>query len=393
MFVLCSDPNRREAVPTLDPTRTPRVRFRPPQHGRWDDRPAETALSWWPRANPTRRGNLANWNDTEFEKYLDQALKENLGNERGAEYVSLYISARQVLLKDVLEEIRGAEPDLTDHGPEHVRDVLENVFKLLKGNLDYFDPLEHYILGLSVLFHDVGNLHGRENHGKRIAQFYDHVRPSEQHAHEKALVVRIAQAHTGTARNGTSNTLADVPTELHFNGERIRARELAAVVRLADELAEGPERTSQYMRRQNLYAPDSTSFHDYSTVTAISIDRGNERIAVTYQFKILTERGIEQELAKLRRCVEVALARLAKMDVERRYARFHCPAPLAPFQKISISLDVQIDGEFVEPPMETAITDEVNPDRGSDLLLAQDASWDPDAIVSRVRQEVLQRTT
>ena len=340
----------------------------------------------------TRSGPLAIWNDTAFEQHLDEVLKKEFGNERGAEYVALYVTARKVLLEDVLEEIRGAEPHLTDHGPKHIRHVLENAFKLLEGDLNYFDPLEHYILGLSVLFHDVGNLHGRKKHNIRIAQFYDHVRSGSEHAHEKALVVRIAKAHTGKARNGSGDTLADVPELLHFNGERIRGREIAAVVRFADELAEGQQRTSQYMTQHNLYAPDSIPHHDYSRSTAVTIDRGNERVAVTYQFKIRTEKGVEEELAKLKDSLQFALKRLAKMDVERRYARLHCATPLIPFNRISICLDVQIDGEFLEPSLETTISDKVNPDAPLDLLFHRDPGWEPAAIVERVRQAVLQKT-
>ncbi len=301
-----------------------------------------------------------------------------------------YVYARKVLLDDVLDQIRAAEPDLTDHGPEHVRHVLENVYKLLNDNLGYFAPLEHYILGLSVLFHDVGNLHGRANHNKRIAQFYDHVREGPQFAHEKTLVVRIAQAHTGKARNGSSNTLADVPQLLHFDGESIRAREIAAIVRFADELAEGQQRTSHYMRRHKVYSTASLPYHDYAGATNITIDGGNERVAVTYQFKIHTKNGMDDELSKLKNFLDFAFRRLAKLDLERQYARFHCAQPLAVFQKISVCLDVHIDGDLMDPSFETTISDEVNLDKVPELFVP-DASWSPDAVVERVRKEVLRR--
>lgn len=99
--------------------------------------------------------------------------------------MSRYVQARTVLLDDVYQEIRSSEPSLTDHGPEHVQNVLENVFKLLGHDIDYFRPIEHYVLGLGVLFHDVGNLHGRKEHNKRIGQFYDHVRGGHEFAQEK----------------------------------------------------------------------------------------------------------------------------------------------------------------------------------------------------------------
>ena len=290
----------------------------------------------------------------------------------------------------MLEQIRGAEPNLTDHGPMHVRHVLNNVFKLLGAETRHFSPIEHYILGLSVLFHDVGNLHGRTDHNKRIARFYDHVRKENGFDQEKSLVVQIAQAHTGKARNGSRNTLTDVPPLSHLNGEPIRAREIAAVVRFADELAEGPERTSEYMRAHNLYPRTSAVFHDYSAATDIAIDGKNQRIAITYQLKIKTESGLEKELSRVKEFVNLARIRLAKMDMERRYARFHCPIPLAPFRQISACLNIQIDGDFLHPPVEAVISDEVDLSASPELSSVQNDHWSPEAIVARIRQELLQ---
>ena len=339
----------------------------------------------------TGERTLAIWNETDFEKNLRKVLKKNFGREGGDAYMSLYVSARTVLLEDVLEDIRGSEPDLTDHGPKHIRHVLKNVFKLLDGDLKYFTAIEHYILGLSVLFHDVGNLHGRKHHNKRIARFYDHVRQAPKFDQEKSLIVQIAQAHTGEAMNGSRNTLADVADACQLDGERIRTREIAAIVRFADELAEGRQRTSEYMRRHGLYLPESIPYHDYSAATDIAVDRANHRIAITYQLNIRTKEGLERELCRVGDFLKLACGRLAKMDVERRYARFHCPTPLVPFRQISACLNMQVDGEFLHPPLQATISDEVNLDAPLDLLASRDDSWDPETVVERVRQEVLQR--
>lgn len=302
-----------------------------------------------------------------------------------------YVSARKVLLDDILPQIHGAEPYLTDHGPEHVRHVLENVFKLIEGELDYFNSVELYVLALSVLFHDVGNLEGRDEHNKRIAQFYDHVRQGLQYANEKALIVRISAAHTGVAQDGTANTLADVPELLHLSGEPVRGRELAAIVRFADELAEGPERTSAYLRKRNAYPPDNAVYHDYAAATHIAIDRGNSRIAITYQFALCTRGRLDEELSRLKGLLRHATERLAKLDVERRYARYHCPRPLLPFQRISVRLDVQINGNFVDRPLEATISDEVSVDTSPELLSVRDPRWEPDAAADWVRGEILRR--
>ena len=305
--------------------------------------------------------------------------------------MALYVRARTVLLEDVLEDIRGREPHLTDHGPRHIQNVLRNVFKLLNGNLDHFSPIEHYILGLSVLFHDVGNLHGRKGHNKRVGRFYDHVRAAPKFAHEKILVVQIAQAHTGTTQNGSRNTLADVPDVAHLKGELIKAREIAAVVRFADELAEGPQRTSEYMIQRRLYPAANVPHHDYSAATDIAIDKGNGRIAITYQLNVDTTISLDKELSRVKAFLKFASQRLAKMDLERQYARFHCVKPLGAFRQISARLNIQINGDLVEPGLQATISDEVNLDAPPDLLCIRDNTWDPDTVANQVRQEVLQR--
>ena len=311
---------------------------------------------------------------------------------RGDEYIALYVAARTVLLDDVFDEIRGREPHLTDHGPRHIADVLSNVFKLLDGNLDHFSPIEHYILGLSVLFHDVGNLHGRQGHNRRIGRFYDHVRRGAPNfAHERTLVVQIAQAHTGTARNGSRNTLTDVPELLHLHGQPIKAREIAAIVRFADELAEGRQRTSAYMTQHGLYAPESVDHHRYSQATDIAIDKGNARIAITYQLDIDTTRPVDEETQKVKTFLRFACERLAKMDLERRYARFHCVKPLSVLKQISARLNIRLDEDIMEPGLQAIISDEVNLDTRPDLLCERDETWDPDIVADRVRKQVVQR--
>ena len=280
---------------------------------------------------------------------------------------------------------------MTDHGPDHVRNVIQNSFDLLQGDLYHFKAIELYLLGLGILFHDVGNLTGRSEHNKRIAHFYDFVRQGAQFAHEKSLVVQISQAHSGKTLKGSRNTLVDVPQESHFDGKPVRTRELAAIIRFADELAEGPQRTSQYLRETGNYDPESVLYHDYSSATHMCIDCANGRIAVTYQFEISLQAGLEKELERIKSLLNFTYMRLGKMDLERRYARFYCVKPLLPFREISVRLDVQVDSEFLDLGLETIISDEVNLDGFTELLFERDSRWNVDAVVDQLRKEANKR--
>ena len=126
----------------------------------------------------------------------------------------------------------------------------------------------------------------------------------------------------------------------------VKTREIAAIVRFADDSPKGGS-DIRIPEEHGLYQAESAPHHDYSSATDITIDRQNERIAITYQFSVSTEGDLEEELSRLKEFLKCAGGRLAKMDIERRYARFHCPKPLFSFRRISACLDIQVDGEFV----------------------------------------------
>lgn len=335
-----------------------------------------------------KESNLAAWNNTQFEDDLEKSLKTNLGEESGSAYFARYVEARTALLENVLDKINGAQPELTDHGPDHIRHVLENVHALLEVTPEYFRPIELYVLGLGVLFHDVGNLEGREGHSRRVARFYDFVRPQADRQQEKSLVVQICGAHSGVTRNGSKNTLEEVPDSTHLDGQPIRAREIAAIIRFADELAEGPRRTSQYLLATSSYSPDSTPFHDYASATNLCIDGHNGRIAVTYHLQVDSTKSLDEELRRVEDMLEMVHSRLTKMNLERRYARFHCATPLLPFREISVRIEVQLDGEFLDLGLETCVSDAVDLDQSAGLLFDHNEKCLPAAIVAMVRKEI-----
>ena len=204
-------------------------------------------------------------------------------------------------------------------------------------------------------------------------------------------MVQISQAHSGKTRTNSRNTLEDVPKSSHLDGHPVRPRELATIIRFADELAEGPQRTSQYLRETGAHATESVIYHDYSSATHMCIDCGNGRIAVTYQFEVNFNTALEKELERIKDLLNFTYQRLGKMDLERRYARFHCAEPLFPFREISVRLDVQIDGEFLDLGLETIISDEVDLDKPAELLSERESRWDADAVVNQLREEAKRR--
>ena len=153
------------------------------------------------------------------------------------------------------------------------------------------------------------------------------LRPSEK----KTLVLRACAAHTGTASDGTGDTLRELAEVEQFEGKRVRLRQLAAILRFADELAEGPQRTSAYRLEKDDYACDSRVYQEYASITHVLIDRGNRRIVLAYEIPVDGDDDTGQREESLTLLLSHILHRIIKLDQERRYAVHYAPI-LSPFR-------------------------------------------------------------
>jgi hypothetical protein len=238
-----------------------------------------------------------------------------------------YVAARRFVTEQISGWIAATEPDLTDHSEKHLIDVMSRARSLIGDKQTYFDPNELYLLAVSVLFHDVGNLHGRQKHNKKIASIYAACRKQEARFNtERNAILAIAGAHTGSAKDGSKDTLSDLG-RLSFQANTVRAHELAAVLRFADELAEGPQRTSAYLLNKGIYKAGSQIFHEYSSVSEYCIERSAGRIASTFSMDI--ELDPSSDVLRLRQgspledLLKLCYLRIVKVDQERRYCKHY----------------------------------------------------------------------
>ena len=292
------------------------------------------------------------------EQPLESLLKKRLGEITEPSKTTLwadYATARRFVTEEIVGLIPSAEPDLTDHSENHLADVMNKANALFGEATSYFTPYELYMLNISILFHDVGNLHGRKAHQKNISGIYDACRKREpRFGTERTAILSIAGAHTGSAKDGTKDTLRDVD-RLSLLGHSIRGQEIAAVLRFSDELAEGPHRTSAYLQNHKMYSPDSRIFHKYSSISDYCIEPGLGRIAVTYNIdlepgKTALEAGDGILLEQLLRFTYM---RVSKIDQERRYCKYYCNL-LAAFKETGACFNFYHDGQNLDldiPPI------------------------------------------
>ena len=312
--------------------------------------------------------------ETEFERHMFNRLVEELGRERATSMQSQFIVARDKVFHEI-KNIKGVEPQLSDHGPQHISNVFENVISLISSDqaLHGLTARELYILGLVVLFHDVGNLFGREDHHHRIGEVYDWARGVDSNTRrEKTLVLRAASAHTGVTRSGSKNTLAEVEQSDHFDGKPISLRTIAAILRLADELAEGPQRTTEFFRTTIGYEPTSQKFHQYAACTHVSADRASGRLRVTYEFQ-LDDFELPSNISRIKDLSEFlafVLHRVSKLDDERRYTRFYCRL-LDAFRQTDVAMNFYTGARPLEFGLNFQLDDLVVPGQGASTLDAR----------------------
>ena len=117
------------------------------------------------------------WIDTSYEIAMKSYFVEKLDITKGNALYNKYESIRNSMVDDnFFKEIKGKEPDLSDHSERHIQDVFERTYKVIgEEEFKSFNIYEIYCLAIMVLFHDVGNIRGRKNHQvqEKIAEATD----------------------------------------------------------------------------------------------------------------------------------------------------------------------------------------------------------------------------
>jgi len=328
------------------------------------------------------------WSDQPFDTRLKLKL-DMLASPTRDNLLGDYLSARRYVTEEIVKNIPRSEPDLTDHSEAHLADVMRRICDLIGSDDSYLSPHEFYLLGISVLFHDVGNLHGRKEHNKKIADIYNAARNNEDRFHtERNAVLSIAGAHTGSTMSGNEDTVKNV-TILTFDGSRIRGQELAALLRLGDELAEGPHRTSAYLLNHHSYKPENVIYHRYASSVEHRIDRVDGRIAITYTLDLELKNG-NLEVGngiKIDDMLRFCYARIVKLDLERRYCKFYSNM-LSVFKETSAYFNFYHEGHPLDFEIEPiVISDIVIPGDAIKTIEERYESYGIEHLVSALSQE------
>ncbi|WP_027670518.1 HD domain-containing protein [Rheinheimera baltica] len=290
----------------------------------------------------------------------------------------------------------------TDHSEEHfdlvirfagimlglkTSDDVRNVADLVRSGKWILNAYEIYLLLLSIRFHDVGNIYGRDDHEKLISKvIIDYKIPHLiDDSVENRQVCFIGGAHGGTTSNGSKDTIGSLPDTINSVGSigGIRSKKIAAITRFADEICENRQRIGILVEsgipEHNLvfhkYAQSIVSNHVEGKILYIRLEVRKSDLLVFY--KIYKEvAGVEVE-DKVN-LPDVIISRLKKLELERRYCnRFlHGDAQI---KEISVHIIIVEDTED-EESFHPNVIDEIKfPLKERDYPLGEESIIDTDA--------------
>lgn len=284
-----------------------------------------------------------------FDRYWD--TKKHL-----AQYIYPYIGA------GTSAEDQGI---YTDHSIDHFNAVIRYAGKLL--GLDNqsdlttkkltITPYEAYILLVSILLHDAGNINGRRDHEKRPLEIFKgigkNVCPDD---FEGMFIARIAQSHGGKSRGSDGQETKDTIRNTYikeldnYGSIPFRPRAIAALVRFSDEICEDRSRAARYLIQNSGLPKKSEIFHHYAnSISSVDVDLIGKSISIKYQ---LTKKSALHKFGKVgsedQYLIDEINERLEKMFCELCYCKSFM-LDLVNINRIRASVEIVDDDEYMTP--------------------------------------------
>lgn len=164
-----------------------------------------------------------------------------------------YLAMREKIAGDFLPIINSAVPFINDHTRGHLERVLYHMECLLERHfpkptseirdiprerlLTWGDSL---ILLNALVWHDIGNMYGRDGHAQRVKECFQKVSGLLYDDHLSQYIFQVAEAHSGD--DAITKIIPDAYSAGSYQGEDIHLQFLAAVLRFSDELDEDHRR-------------------------------------------------------------------------------------------------------------------------------------------------------
>ena len=155
---------------------------------------------------------------------------------------------------------------MTIHGCRHISDLIESLDKIgssiaNKSGATRLSPLEAYILLCAAHLHDAGNIGGRVGHPERSGSIIKEHKDLFYDTETRHNIFDVARVHGGESEKFGRDTFREINSD-NFTNPRLRL--LAAMLRIADELSENPERIPKALLAQWEASPKSNLAYQYA---------------------------------------------------------------------------------------------------------------------------------
>jgi hypothetical protein len=181
-----------------------------------------------------------------------------------------------------------AFPGGNDHGPLHIERVLEKLDQLVDGNPPgehLLRPYELYLTMMSVLYHDIGMLQGRNNHADSSSLLVEEEHNDYLvHSNDRDIISAIVVSHSST-KDIAEETSRFSEEEL-IGDQSVRPRVMAALVRLADELDEDFRRADPLLQSRLDLPAESRFYWEFcQRIRGIQPVKAAHRINIDVKFE------------------------------------------------------------------------------------------------------------
>lgn len=282
---------------------------------------------------------------------LEQKQISGKDNEfpRKENYVQIFNDLEQYLNKNVhTQVVAGAAANgsglLNDHGPVHVEMVICKARDILGDMANRLSGYEIFLLLLSIHFHDVGNIFGREDHEQRISEVMEalgNLLPFDYAV--KSNIMRIAMAHGGNIC-GEKDTISELPDYDHLEGQEIRPALLAAVLRYADEISDDHTRANRFLMDAKAVPENNIAFHEYSKCLEQPAVRG-DTLLLKYSIPYKLAKNRIMKLGTQIYLYDEILLRIKKNLCELEYCRKYSKGYIV-VSSLSVHINVRKENPY-----------------------------------------------
>jgi hypothetical protein len=285
--------------------------------------------------------NIESW-------FLEQHIDKFPGN---LDYIANYRTIKAFMNSEVHPEIKAMvmtfipEMYLNDHGEKHIKKVIDKASEIIDISENVLSPYEVFFLLVAIQIHDAGHLiNGRKDHAKNAQKIINTFDKKLITPFERKFVLEIAKAHSGK-----KDPIGNLKDKQIITSERINLKLIAAILRLADELADDATRASSFLLENEQISDKSLLFHEFSArLDSCVAEMESHQIKMNFYL-------LEEHLSKIYLngsnqvfLLDEIYERTIKTYLECQYCNRYLPEKYR-YTTVNVDIEIETENELIIP--------------------------------------------